>query len=60
MLVESFKVDSPNVVYGESSISTSYDYQHTEIDRNDDGAWVVKPKTTRYEFKTDTKVPKLG
>jgi myo-inositol-1-phosphate synthase len=60
MLVESFKVDSPAVVYEESSITSTYDYQHTEIDRTADGKWVVKPKTTQYEFRTDTKVPKLG
>jgi myo-inositol-1-phosphate synthase len=60
MLVDSFKVDSPAVEYGESHIASTYDYQHTEVDRTEDGKWVVKPQTTRYEFRTDTKVPKLG
>jgi hypothetical protein len=32
----------------------------TQVERTPEGKWVVKPVTTTYEFKTDTKVPKLG
>jgi myo-inositol-1-phosphate synthase len=60
MLVEAFKVDSPNVHYGEHNIASTYRYQHTEVDCTADGKWVVTPKNTTYEFDTDTKVPKLG
>jgi len=60
MLVESFKVESPNVEYGEDFIASSYEYQHTDVDRTPAGDWVVKPRATKYEFRTDTKVPKLG
>lgn len=60
MLVENFKVDSPNVAYEEDCISSTYSYQHSAIDRTADGQWVVKPSTTTYEFRTSTKVPKLG
>lgn len=60
MLLDSFKVDSPNVVYGEDAITSTYDYQHTEVEQSGDGQWVVRPQTTKYEFKTDTRVPKLG
>lgn len=60
MLVEAFKVNSPNVQYGEDSISSSYTYNHTEVERTEDGQWVVEPRATEYSFKTDTRVPKLG
>ncbi len=60
VLLDSFKVDSPNVVYGEDAITAAYNYQHTEVEQGTDGQWVVRPKTTKYEFKTDTRVPKLG
>lgn len=59
MLVDRFDVDSPNVEKGEGYISSSYDYQHNEIEFND-GKWSVRPVTTKYEFKTETNVPKLG
>ena len=60
VLLDSFKVVSPNVSYGEDAISAAYEYQHTEVERSADGQWVVKPQTPKYEFKTDTRVPKLG
>ena len=60
MLLDGFKVNSPNVQYNDSSITSSYAYQHTEVERTDDGNWVLTPQETKYEFKTDTKVPKLG
>jgi len=63
MFIESFKVESPNVKYTENEIHSVYDYQTTElVHENKNGAfqWTVKPKTVKYEFKTDTHVPKLG
>lgn len=60
MLVESFKVESPNVQYGADSVTSTYTYQHTEVERTPEGQWVVKPQATEYTFKTDTRVPKLG
>jgi myo-inositol-1-phosphate synthase len=60
MLVEKFKVESPNVHYEEDAIVSSYDYQSTSVERSSDGKWTVKPTTSRYEFRTETKVPKLG
>lgn len=60
MLVEQFKVESPNVQYEEDSITSTYSYQHTEVERTEDGKWKVAPRTTEYTFKTDTRVPKLG
>ncbi|KAL0431986.1 UNVERIFIED_CONTAM: Inositol-3-phosphate synthase [Sesamum radiatum] len=63
MFIESFKVDSPNVKYTEGEIHSVYNYETTELvheNRNGTYQWIVKPKTVKYEFKTDTHVPKLG
>lgn len=63
MFIESFKVESPNVKYTENEIQSVYNYETTELvheNKNGTYQWVVKPKTVKYEFKTDTHVPKLG
>lgn len=63
MFIDSFRVQSPNVKYKEDSIESVYDYATTELvheNRNGKYEWVVKPKTVKYEFRTDTRVPKLG
>ncbi|KAL0909667.1 hypothetical protein M5K25_020555 [Dendrobium thyrsiflorum] len=63
MFVESFKVESPNVKYGDQEIHSIYNYETTELvheSRNGSYDWIVRPKTVLYEFKTDTRVPKLG
>lgn len=63
MFINKFRVQSPNVKYTEESIESVYDYQTTElVHENRDGnyEWVVKPKSVKYEFKTDTRLPKLG
>lgn len=63
MFIESFKVENANVKYTENEIQSVYNYETTElVYENRDGTyqWIVKPKTVKYEFKTDTRVPKLG
>ncbi|KAI7745483.1 hypothetical protein M8C21_022585 [Ambrosia artemisiifolia] len=63
MFIESFKVESPNVKYTEDEIHSLYNYDTTELvheEKNGSYQWVVKPKTVKYEFKTQTNVPKLG
>jgi len=63
MFIEKFKVESPNVKYMEDEIHSVYNYETTELvheNRNGSYQWTVKPKTVQYEFKTDTRVPKLG
>ncbi len=63
MFIESFKVDSPNVKYTENEIHSVYNYDTTELvheNRNGTYQWIIKPKTVKYEFKTETHVPKLG
>lgn len=54
------KVNSPNVKYTKDCIEAQYDYQTTKVSRDIHGAYVATPQTTRYTFKTDRKVPKLG
>ena len=60
MLVENFRVDSPDVEYGPDHITSAYNYANTEVTRTQEGKWSVKPTQTKYTFKTNTKVPKLG
>jgi len=51
------------VKYTESEIESVYNYETTELvheNKNGTYQWVVKPKTVKYEFKTNTRVPKLG
>ncbi|KAL9229723.1 hypothetical protein vseg_005159 [Gypsophila vaccaria] len=64
MFIENFKVESPNVEYREGEIKSVYKYETTElVHENRKGSgyqWIVKPKSVKYEFKTDTRVPKLG
>jgi myo-inositol-1-phosphate synthase len=63
MFVESFRVDSPLVQYGDGEIQSEYRYDTTEVvpPGNGGGAgWMVRPKSVTYNFKTSTNVPKLG
>lgn len=60
MLVENFRVDSPDVQYSSDHITSEYKYANTEVTRTQEGKWSVKPTQTKYTFKTTTKVPKLG
>ena len=60
MLVDEFTVNSPNVVYTEDTITTTYDYKSTELRQDAQGKWIVEPTSTQYEFQVDRKVPKLG
>ena len=60
MMINSFKVDSRNVHYGEDAISSTYEYQSTDLEHDADGNWTLKPLNTTYHFRTGTRVPKLG
>ncbi|SPQ22069.1 2f360c2c-6bdb-439b-88cf-f572ef653aa0 [Thermothielavioides terrestris] len=55
-----FVVNSPNVVYTDSEIRSKYTYRTTKVTEGADGTRVVTPVETVYDFKVDTKVPKLG
>ena len=61
MLLENFSVESDRVVYTPESITSTYDYATTKLERGPDGnKWVIKPTAVEYQFKTDRRVPKLG
>uniref|UniRef100_A0A6V7QVH2 Inositol-3-phosphate synthase 1 n=1 Tax=Ananas comosus var. bracteatus TaxID=296719 RepID=A0A6V7QVH2_ANACO len=64
MFIEKFKVESPNVRYGEEEIESVYEYATTELVHESRGGgprqWIVKPRTVRFHFRTQTLVPKLG
>ena len=49
------KVNSPNVHYTSSTIESNYAYETTEVGW-DNGKMMVTPKTTEYNFRTQTKV----
>lgn len=59
MLLDNFRVESPDVDYGEEFITSTYNYQGTALEQTG-GSWVVRPTNTEYKFKTDVRVPKLG
>jgi myo-inositol-1-phosphate synthase len=53
--MSSFQVRSPNVVYGEDSIESKYNYRSTLVNGSD-----VSVVDNEMTFKTDTRVPKMG
>ncbi|KAG1676327.1 hypothetical protein FOA52_001122 [Chlamydomonas sp. UWO 241] len=55
-----FEVRSPNVEYTPESITSSYEYTTTKLEREQDGKFIIKPTSIQYQFKTDRRVPKLG
>ncbi|KAL2166603.1 hypothetical protein VTG60DRAFT_2472 [Thermothelomyces hinnuleus] len=55
-----FIVNSPNVVYADNEIRSTYTYRTTEVTDREDGTRVVTPKETVYDFKLDTRIPKVG
>ena len=58
---DTFRVESDKVVYGPNDIQANYTYESSEVIRGEDGKpMIVRPKSTEYVFKTETKVPKTG
>eukprot|EP01104_Vermistella_antarctica_P004572 TRINITY_DN14_c1_g1_i1.p1 TRINITY_DN14_c1_g1~~TRINITY_DN14_c1_g1_i1.p1 ORF type:complete len:511 (+),score=181.31 TRINITY_DN14_c1_g1_i1:66-1598(+) len=60
VFAETFRVNSPNVVYGETEINAKYSYETVEAITQADGSLVATPKSVKYEFKTQTTIPKVG
>ena len=60
MLVDSFRVDSPNVQYTGDHITSTYAYDTTEVGHDKDGTFVVKPVEQQIQFQTQRKVGKVG
>lgn len=59
VLVDSFKVNSPSVKYEQNQIVSDYTYRTTKATVNNDQV-TITPTETKYVFKTDTRVPKMG
>ena len=59
MLADTFKVDSPNVEMKGTELIAKYEYHSSKIVADKDGIKVV-PEIKKFEFKTQTKVPKTG
>jgi hypothetical protein len=60
MLVDSFHVDSTDVIYTDENITSSYSYDTTELECSDDGKFTVRPQQQSVQFQTDRRVPKVG
>lgn len=60
MLIENFTVESKNLVVSDEFLTSTYEYESTELNRSADGSWTVKPTSEVYEFRTERRVPKLG
>ena len=58
--MSAIKVNSPNVTYTKDYIEAQYDYQTTSVSRDIHGSYIATPTCTRYTFKTERRVPKLG
>lgn len=54
------KINSPNVNYTEEYIESKYEYHTSKVNTGQDGTINVTPETTKYTFRTERKVPKLG
>lgn len=57
---ELFTVQSPNVVYTDSEIKSTYTYHTTKVSKTASGKYLAEPLTAVYDFKTERKVPKVG
>jgi myo-inositol-1-phosphate synthase len=56
---ELFTVQSPNVKYTDSDITSKFAYRTTEVNEID-GKYVASPKEKLYDFKTERNVGKVG
>ena len=59
MLANTFNVDSKNVEQKGSEIYSTYTYETSKVVSNEKGITIV-PYSKKIEFKTETKIPKLG
>lgn len=55
-----FIVNSPKVRYTDDEIISDYSYQQQTVEVTSDGQMLVNPLETSFQFKTQTRVPKLG
>ncbi|CAG8530498.1 34948_t:CDS:2, partial [Racocetra persica] len=55
-----FKVTTPNVKYADTHIISDYVYHNAIVSKSNEGTFEVLPTETKYQFKTELKVPKVG
>ncbi|KAG9292773.1 hypothetical protein G9A89_006334 [Geosiphon pyriformis] len=54
------RVNAPNVRYTSSHILADYVYSNATVHTNPSGTYIVNPTETKYQFKTELKIPKVG
>ncbi|XP_060589566.1 inositol-3-phosphate synthase 1-B-like isoform X1 [Ruditapes philippinarum] len=54
------KIESPSVRYSTDFIEADYIYTNTQVRQDAKGTYIATPTNTKYTFKTQRKVPKLG
>jgi len=59
MLTDRFLVNSPSVKYTETHVISDYIYRTTEASVQE-GKVTITPKESKFQFKTDLRVPRLG
>jgi myo-inositol-1-phosphate synthase len=60
MFIEKFRVQSDNVSYTDNAVEASFTYNRTSVSTSADGVSVATPLSTKYEFRTSTKVGRVG
>lgn len=59
--IDLFNVDSPNVKYTDNTIESNYTYRTTSVKSDpSNGKYTVKPKETKYDFRTQRDVGRVG
>lgn len=56
----SLKVNSPAVKYTDDAIESTIDYETTKVETAADGSLTVTPIATKFTFRTERRVPRLG
>ncbi|CAL1535361.1 unnamed protein product [Lymnaea stagnalis] len=57
--MQEIKVVSPNVKYTSTHIESTYEYSTTKV-KKQGNSLIAEPQLTKYVFKTERKVPRLG
>ncbi|TPX08504.1 uncharacterized protein E0L32_009991 [Thyridium curvatum] len=58
---ELFTVNSPNVVYRDDEVLSKYTYRTTTVTKDaSTGQYIATPTETRYDFRVDRRIPKVG
>jgi myo-inositol-1-phosphate synthase len=60
VFIESFRVQSPNVRYTDDAVESTFNYERTAISTNRDGVSVATALSTKYHFRTATRVGRVG